>query len=200
MEKNQVILDVSARHVHLRPEDVEVLFGKPDALTLRQNPQGVMAQVANGMEVFNERVAIVGPKGSIKNVTILGPLRNYVQVEVSKTDARMLGVDAPIRKSGNHEGSPGIEIVGPCGSLKVDKGCIVARRHIHMSIDSAAALGIKHGDAVRVEVKDTERSLTFGDVFIEAYTNDEIPVVMHLDTDEANAANIKSGYIGTILP
>lgn len=198
MKKDAVILDVSARHVHLRPEDVETLFGSPDGLTLRQNHQSAMG--STGMQVFNERVEVVGPKGRIKNVTILGPLRNYVQVEVSKTDARVLGVEPVIRQSGNHEGTPGIEIVGPCGTLKVEKGCIVARRHVHMSNATAEALGHKNGDIVSVEIKDTGRSLIFGDVFIESYPNPDIPTVMHLDTDEGNAANIKSGFVGTIIP
>ena len=198
MAKNDVILDVSARHVHLRPEDVELLFGKPDGLTLRQNHNSAMS--SSGMLVFNERVELVGPKGSIKNVTILGPLRNYVQVEVSKTDARALGVEPVIRQSGNHEGTPGIEIVGPCGTLKVEKGCIIARRHVHMSDDTAISLGHKNGDVICVEVKGTGRSLVFNDVFIESYPNPKIPTVMHLDTDEANAANINAGFIGTIIP
>lgn len=128
METTDVILDISARHVHIRPEDVETLFGRPDALTLREGHKSAIG----GEEVFNERVEIVGPKGSIKNVTIIGPLRNYVQAEVSMTDTRALGIEAVIKKSGDHEGTPGIEIVGPCGSLKLDRGCIVARRHVHM--------------------------------------------------------------------
>ncbi len=198
MEKTDVILDISARHIHLRPEDVEVLFGKPDALTLRQNHNSAFA--GKGQEVFNERVEIVGPKGSIKNVTILGPLRNYVQVEVSKTDTRALGIEAMIRESGNHEGTPGIDIVGPCGTLKLEKGCIVARRHVHMSDNLAAELGHKKGDVVSVEVKGTGRSLVFNDVWIESYPVPKMPTVMHLDADEGNAANIKSGMIATIIP
>lgn len=198
MEITDVILDVSARHVHIRPEDVETLFGNPDALTVRPNISSAMG--GSGQKVFNERVEIVGPKGSIKNVTILGPLRKYVQVEVSKTDARTLGVEAVIKQSGDHEGTPGVEIVGPCGSIKLEKGCIVARRHIHMSDNTAAALGHKNGDVVGVEVKGTGRSLVFNDVYIESYPIPSIPTVMHLDTDEGNAADIKSGFIGTIIP
>lgn len=198
MEKNEVILDVSARHVHLRPEDVEILFGKPDALTLRQNHSSAFA--GKGQEVFNERVEIVGPKGSIKNVTILGPLRKYAQVEVSKTDARILGVEAVIGPSGKHDGTPGIDIVGPCGTLKLEKGCIVAMRHVHMSDARAEELGHKNGDVISVEVKGTNRSLIFNDVIIESYPVPKMPTVMHLDTDEANAADIKAGFIGAILP
>lgn len=197
MEKTDVILDVSARHVHIRPEDIETLFGSA-GLTERQGHKSAMG--GSGMKVFNERVEIVGPKGSIKNVTILGPLRKYVQVEVSMTDTRVLGVEPVIKQSGDHEGTPGVEIVGPCGSLKLEKGCIVARRHVHMSDDTAAALGHKNGDVIGVEVKGSGRSLIFNDVFIESYPIPKIPTVMHLDTDEANAANIKSGVIATIIP
>jgi len=197
MEKTDVILDVSARHVHIRPEDVQVLFGSPDALTLRQNHNSAFA--GKGQEVFNERVEIVGPKGSIRNVTILGPLRNYVQVEVSRTDARALGVDGVIRQSGKHDGTPGVEIVGPCGSIKLEKGCIVAKRHVHMSDNLAAELGHKNGDVISVEVKGTERSLVFNDVIIESYPVPKMPTVMHLDTDEANAADVKSGSLGKLI-
>lgn len=198
MEKTDVILDISARHVHIRPEDAQVLFGKPDALTLRQGPIH-SAFAGKGQEVFNERVEIVGPKGSIKNVTILGPLRNYVQVEVSMTDTRKLGVEAVVRKSGMHEGTPGVTIVGPAGVLKLEKGCIVARRHVHMSDSMAAQLGHKNGDAICVEVKGTGRALIFKDVFIESYPVENMPTVMHLDTDEGNAAGISSGMIGTLV-
>lgn len=132
MEKTDVILDVSARHVHLRPEDVRVLFGKPDALTLRQGPLH-SAFAGKGQEVFNERVEIVGPKGSIKNVTILGPLRNYVQVEVSMTDTRTLGVEAVVRKSGMHDGTPG-------NCLKCEEECMSGALTIwgkKMTVDDA---------------------------------------------------------------
>lgn len=198
MEKTDVILDVSARHVHLRPEDVEVLFGRPDALSLRQNHTSAFA--GKGQEVFNERVELVGPKGRIRNVTILGPLRKYVQVEISATDARTLGVPAVIRLSNHHEGTPGINIVGPCGTLEIETGCIVSKRHVHMSDSKAAELGHKNGDVISVEVKNTERSLVFNDVVIESYPVPNMPTVMHLDTDEANAADIKAGLIGTIIP
>lgn len=197
MEINEVILDISARHVHIRPEDVEVLFGKPDALTQRQSHNSAFA--GKGQEVFNERVEIVGPKGSIKNVTILGPLRKYQQVEISKTDARVLGVEPVIRLSGHHEGTPGVKIVGPCGELVLEKGCIVAKRHVHMSDNRAAELGHKNGDIISVEIKGTERSLIFNDVVIESYPVPKMPTVMHLDTDEANAADIKSGMIATMI-
>lgn len=198
MEKTDVILDVSARHVHLQPEDVEILFGKPDALTLRQNQDSAFA--GKGQEVFNERVEIVGPKGVIKNVAILGPLRTYTQVEVSKTDARTLGVEAVIAQSGKHDGTPGIDIVGPCGRISLEKGCIVAKRHVHMSDSRAAELGHKNGDVISVEVKGTNRSLIFNDVIIETHPVPKMPTVMHLDTDEANAADVRSGHIGTIIP
>lgn len=198
MEKTDVILDISARHVHLRPEDVQTLFGRPDALTLRQGPIH-SAFAGMGQEVFNERVELVGPKGSIKNVTILGPLRSYAQVEVSETDTRALGIEAVVRKSGDHDGTPGISIVGPAGVLKLDRGCIVARRHVHMSDAMARQLGHKNGDAIGVEVKDTGRALIFKDVFIESCPAEEMPTVMHLDTDEGNAAGIRSGMLGTLL-
>ncbi len=197
MEKTEVIIDVSARHVHIRPEDVEVLFGRPDALTLRQSHSSAFA--GKGQEVFNERVKLVGPKGTIENVTILGPLRRYKQAEISKTDARVLGIDAVIRLSGHHEGTPGIDIVGPCGTLKLETGCIVAKRHVHMSEKLAAELGHKSGDVISVEVTGTERPLVFHEVSIEAYPVDKMPTVMHIDTDEANAADIRPGLIGKLI-
>lgn len=195
MEKTDVILDVSARHIHLRPEDVAVLFGSVEALTLRKNHINALSD--NGAEVFNERVEIVGPKGSIKNVTILGPFRNYSQVEISKTDARTLGVESVVRMSGKPEGTPGIDIVGPKGTVKLERGCVVAKRHVHMNDSTAAELGLKGGDVISVEVKGTDRSLIFNEVIVKASA---VPrTVMHLDTDEANAGSVKSGMIGTII-
>lgn len=120
-------------------------------------------------------------------------------MEVSQTDTRALGIEAVVRKSGDHDGTPGVSIVGPAGVLKLEKGCIVARRHVHMSDTLARQLGHKNDDAISVEVKDTGRALIFKDVFIESYPVEKMSTVMHLDTDEGNAAGISSGMIGTLL-
>ena len=140
----EVYVDISARHIHLREEDVETLFGPGAQLTLRGQDNFM------GGSVYAERVEVVGPKGSIPRVTILGPLRKYVQVELSATDTRKIGVPAVVRESGpqNHEGTPGCKIVGPCGTLEIDKGVIVAHRHIHMRADDAEEEGGDGGGAV----------------------------------------------------
>lgn len=191
---NKVYIDASARHIHLRKQDVAQLFGDENAITPREQDFHMQGQV-----VFMERLTLVGPKGSIENVSILGPLRNYAQVEISMTDARKLGIDAPVRMSGDHENTPGCTIVGPKGVLKIDKGVIVAKRHVHMDEDHANAIGVQHGDVLTVKVVGTGRSLVFGDVIAEVYPKVSIPTTMHIDTDEANAANIVPGTIGMII-
>lgn len=189
----EVYVDISARHVHLRPEDVETLFGPGAELTTRD--QGNFM----GGTVYAERVEIQGPKGSIPRVTILGPLRKYVQVEISSTDARKLGVPAVVRESGpdNHEGTPGCKIVGPCGTLEIERGVIVAHRHIHVQPEVAAETGIKPGDVVAIRIHGTGRSLTFGDVSVSNINAGHTAV--HIDTDEANAAGMPGAMMGELI-
>ena len=185
-----VPVGVSARHVHLTQEHVEVLFGKGYQLTKKKDLMG-------GQFASNEQVTIVGLKlRAIENVRILGPVRKQTQVEISATDARTLGIKAPIRESGNVAGSAPIALVGPKGALYLKEGCIIAMRHIHMSPKDAEAVGLKNGDVVSVKA-DNERGTIFNHVVIRV--NPSFTLEMHIDTDEANAADIKQGDTVTIM-
>lgn len=185
-----VPVGVSARHVHLTQEHVEVLFGKGYQLTKKKDLMG-------GQFASNEQVTIVGLKlRAIENVRILGPVRKQTQVEISATDARTLGIKAPIRESGNVAGSAPIALVGPKGALYLKEGCIIAMRHIHMSPKDAEAAGLKNGDVVSVKA-DNERGTIFNHVVIRV--NPSFTLEMHIDTDEANAADIKQGDTVTIM-
>lgn len=186
-----VPIGVSARHIHLTQEHVEVLFGKGYQLTKKKDLMG-------GQFASNECVTIVGLKlRAIENVRILGPVRNKSQVEISATDAIKLGIKAPIRDSGNLAGSAPIAVVGPKGVLYLNEGCIVAKRHIHMSPADAAAASLHDGDIVSVKV-DNERGTIFNEVLIRV--DDSFTLEMHIDTDEANAAKIATGQTVMILP
>ncbi len=186
-----VPIGVSARHIHLTQEHVEVLFGKGYQLTKKKDLMG-------GQFASNECVTIVGLKlRAIENVRILGPVRKKSQVEISATDAIKLGIKAPIRDSGNLAGSAPIAVVGPKGVLYLEEGCIVAKRHIHMSPADAAAAGVHDGDVVSVKV-DNERGTIFNEVLIRV--DDSFTLEMHIDTDEANAAKIATGQTVMIMP
>lgn len=179
-----VPVGVSARHVHLTQEHVEILFGEGYHLTKKKELMG-------GQFASNEQVTLVGLKlRAIENVRILGPTRKNSQVEISATDARSLGISAPIRESGKVAGSAPIALVGPKGVLYLQEGCIVAQRHIHMSPADAAASGCKDGDYVSVKVEN-ERGTTFNQVKIRV--DESFTLEMHIDTDEANAAKIAQG-------
>lgn len=179
-----VPVGVSARHVHLTQEHVEVLFGPGYQLTKKKELMG-------GQYASNELVTIVGLKlRAIENVRILGPVRTKSQVEVSATDAIRLGVKAPIRESGNIAGSSAIAVVGPKGALYLNEGCIIAKRHIHMAPKDAMAAGVHDGDTVSVKA-DNERGTVFNHVQIRV--DDSFTLEMHIDTDEANAARIVTG-------
>nr|WP_294494521.1 phosphate propanoyltransferase [uncultured Mediterraneibacter sp.] len=179
-----VPIGVSARHIHLTQEHVEVLFGKGYQLTKKKELMG-------GQFASNETVTIVGIKlRAIENVRVLGPVRKQTQVEISATDAIKLGVKAPIRESGNVAGSAPIAVVGPKGAIYLDEGCIVAMRHIHMSPRDAMAAGVHDGDIVSVKA-DNERGTIFNHVKIRV--DDSFTLEMHIDTDEANAAKIVTG-------
>lgn len=183
-EGYMVPVGVSARHVHLTQADVETLFGPGYELTKKKELMG-------GQFASNELVTIVGTKlRAIENVRILGPVRKFSQVEISQTDAMKLGVRAPLRDSGNIKDSAPIAIVGPKGALYLKEGCIVAKRHIHMSPKDAAAAGRKDKDVVSVSVAN-DRGTTFEEVLIRV--DDSFTTEMHIDTDEANASNIKTG-------
>ena len=185
-----VPVGVSARHVHLTQEHVEVLFGPGYQLTKKKDLMG-------GQFASNEQVTIVGLKlRVIENVRILGPVRKASQVEVSATDALKLGIKAPIRESGDIAGSAPIALVGPKGALYLKEGCIVAMRHIHMSPQDALAAGVKNGDVVSVKA-DNERGTVFNHVKIRV--DDSFTLEMHIDTDEANASKIAQGDTVTIM-
>lgn len=175
----KVLVETSARHIHLTSEDVETLFGKGATLTKKKD----LSQP--GQFACEERVTIVGPKKPIANVSILGPVRPASQVEISLTDARTLGISAPVRESGDLEGTPGCKLVGPCGEIDLTSGVIVAKRHIHMTPEDAEAAGVKDKEIVSVKI-DSERSAIFGDVVIRV--SPKFATAMHVDTDEANAA------------
>jgi acetate kinase len=182
-------LSTSAHHVHLNQTDFEALFGAGSTMT----PKTDLSQPGQFAAV--EMVNLIGPKGKIDNVRILGPTRKESQVEISRTEEFKLGIDAPIRDSGDIEGTPGIIVEGKIGTLKLDKGVICAKRHIHMSTEEALSLGLRDKDTVMVKVKGV-RELIFGDVLIRVHPNFRMD--MHLDTDEANAAQISQGATGYI--
>ena len=186
-----VLVETSARHVHVSKEDLAVLFGEGYELTKKKD----LSQP--GQYACEERVQVIGAKGSFPAVSILGPTRPETQVELSAGDARSIGVKAPIRESGDIEGSGACKLVGPCGEVELDKGVIVAKRHIHMTTADAAAYGLKDKQVVSVKIESDGRSLVFGDVVVRA--NDSYALAMHIDTDESNAACVAPGTYGEIL-
>lgn len=185
-----VPIGVSARHVHLKNEDVETLFGKGYKLTKKKELMG-------GQFAANECVTIVGLKlRAMENVRILGPVRKSSQVEISLSDSIKLGIKAPIRESGDTKASAPIALVGPKGVIYLKEGCIIAKRHIHMSPEDAKAAGVENGDTVSVQAEN-ERGTIFNHVQIRV--EDSYTLEMHIDTDEANAANIITGNTVTII-
>ncbi len=190
MEKT-VLVEISARHVHVTEQDLETLFGKGYKLTPKKN----LSQP--GQFACEERVTVVGPKKEIAGVSILGPCRKETQVELSLTDARSIGVKAPIRESGDIEGSAGCKLVGPCGEVELTQGVIAAKRHIHMTVADAEKYGIKDKQIVSVKIPTQGRALVFDDVV--ARVSDSYALAMHVDTDEANAAAIPGSCTGIIL-
>ena len=157
----QFIVETSARHVHLTESDFKILFGNEATLTVKKN----LSQP--GQYACEERVSIVGPKKEISGVSILGPFRSASQVELSATDARSIGLPIVIKESGDLRGTPGCKIVGPKGSLELQEGVIVAKRHIHATSEDAKKLGVKDKDIVSVKINTPERSLIFGDVVVK---------------------------------
>ena len=184
-----VELEASGRHVHVTKQQAEILFGH--SLT----PKRPLSQP--GQYLANERVTVIGPKGEFQNVAVLGPERPEAQVEVSLTDSKTLGLTPPIKLSGDITGSPGATLVGTCGRVTLDKGVIVARRHIHMTPKSAAHFGVKDKQVVRLQTY-TARPLVFDDVVVRV--SDQFDTFVHLDYDEANACGFQAGDLGRILP
>lgn len=182
---------VSARHVHLTQETVNKLFGEGHEIV----PDGP----AHGQFLSTSRVTVVGPKHTFERVAVMGPCRNFDQFEISATDARMLGVPAVLRESGKIEGTPGIKIVGPAGEVVLDKGVIVAERHIHMGKNTAAQNGLKDGDKVLMCVVSDGRTTVFGDTAIHTNGPDNGGALSHIDTDEGNACGAGKDSYGFVL-
>lgn len=187
----EVLVEVSARHVHVSQEALDILFGEGYQLT----PKKELSQP--GQYACAERVAVIGEKSSFPAVSILGPVRKDVQVELSATDARTIGVKAPVRESGDIKGSGGCKLVGPKGEIEISEGVIVAKRHIHMTTADAEKFGLSDKQIVSVKVDSPERSLVFGDVVVRV--SDSYALAMHIDTDEANAVLAPAGVMGEII-
>ncbi|MBQ9510448.1 MAG: phosphate propanoyltransferase [Clostridia bacterium] len=187
--ENKILVETSARHIHLTREAVDVLFGKDHQLTVKK----MLSQP--GQFACEEKVEVVGPKSSLK-MSVLGPERKDCQVEISLTDARTIGVTAPVRESGDIAGSGACKLVGPCGELELTEGVIAAKRHIHLTPEAAAELGVEDKQIVSVKL-DTERSLVFGDVVVRV--SPKFAPAMHIDTDESNAACAFGTVYGEIV-
>lgn len=184
-------IETSARHMHICEEDFHILFGDDAELTYKSK----LSQP--GQYVCEERVTIKGPKGSFENVALLGPYRPETQVEISMTDSRKLGVPGIIRQSGDTKDTPGCTLIGPKGSLELDHGVIVAKRHIHMTPVQAIQMNVKDNDEVFVIMESFERSLIFADVVVRV--SPKFALAMHVDTDEANAFANDNQPTGVIL-
>lgn len=189
-QERPIPIGVSAHHVHLTQAHVEALFGAGHELT----PKAPLKQP--GQFAAEERVDLVGPRGSVERVRVLGPVRSATQVEISRTEEFQLGIDAPVRNSGDVADTPGLLLKGPAGQVELAEGVICARRHIHMHPDDVAHFGVHDRDVVMVEVGG-DRKLVFGDVLIRA--KESYVLEMHVDTDEANAAELSSGMTGRLV-
>jgi len=186
----KVKINASNRHIHLTREHLDILFGVGFELV------NVKDLVQPGEFASDQTVTIAGPKGILQKVRILGPVRKYTQIEISLTDSFVLGLGSPpLRDSGNLEGSLGVTLVGPKGTLVLDKGLILALRHVHMTPEDAALLGVKNGDFAKVRIRG-ERELVFEKVLMRVSPN--YALEMHIDTDEANAAMIGPDTYGEI--
>lgn len=189
MEK-PVLVEISARHVHVTAEALAVLFGEGHELTRKKD----LSQP--GQFACEEKVTIVGPKASLK-ASILGPVRPATQVELSLTDARSIGVSAAIRESGDIAGTSGCKLVGPCGEIEISEGVIAAKRHIHMTPADAEKYGVSDKQIVSVKIPTEGRALVFDDVVVRV--SEKFSLAMHIDTDEANAAAVPGSCTGEIL-
>ena len=179
-----LVVNVSARHMHVTPEHLEVLFGPGAKLTKLKD------LYQEGEFASEQLVTLVGPRQRIiPNVRILGPMRNYTQVELSYTDGIYLGIDLPLRISGNHEGTPGITILGPKGAITIDKGVIRAQRHVHMSTEDMNHFGVKDGDLMKLKI-DGPCGVIFEQVRVRYHP--KVILEVHIDTDEGNACDLES--------
>lgn len=173
------IVETSARHVHVTKETLDILFGEGHELTKKKD----LSQP--GQFACEERIDVVGPKKTLTGVSILGPIRPADQVELSATDARSIGIAAPVRESGDVDGTPGCKLVGPCGEVEIAQGVIVAKRHIHMTPADAEQFGVKDKQIVSVKIQTPERSAILCDVVVRV--SEKFALAMHIDTDESNA-------------
>lgn len=187
--ENKILVETSARHVHLTAEHVAVLFGEGHELTVKK----MLSQP--GQFACEEKVTVKGERGELK-MSVLGPERKASQVEVSLSDARTLGVKAPVRESGDVAGSGACTLVGPCGTVELAEGVICAKRHIHLTPENAKDLGVEDKQCVSVKL-DSARPLIFGDVVVRA--SEKFAPAMHIDTDEANAAGASGEVFGEII-
>ncbi len=186
----KIRVEVSARHLHLTQHDLEILFGEGYQLEkLKDLSQG-------GEFASTAEVKLVGPKRQIESVRVLGPCRQFTQVELARTDCFFLGVQAPLRLSGKIEGSGAIKVVGPKGELDLLKGVIVAKRHVHLNESEALRYGVKNGQEVKVKI-DSPRALTFENV--EVRIKDSFNASVHLDTDEGNSALLPMESEGELI-
>ena len=189
--ENKILVETSARHIHLTDEAVKALYGEGAELTVKK-----MLSQPGQFATANEKIKLVGPKGEMM-VSVLGPTRKDNQIELSYTDARALGLKGvPVRESGDVAGTPGLKMVGPAGEIEVDAGAIIAKRHIHMTPADAEGLGVTNGQVVKVLVK-SERTTIFDDVVVRV--SPSYALAMHIDTDECNAAAAFGEIYGEIV-
>jgi putative phosphotransacetylase len=186
----QIHIGVSARHIHLAPEHIEVLFGKGYALTVFKE----LSQP--GQFAAQEVISVQGPKGKMNKIRILGPARGSTQLEISRTDSYVLGLTPPVRQSGKIAGTPGIKVIGPVGEVELEHGVIIAARHIHTHPSEAKTLGLMDQQMVKVKLNG-ERPLILENVFVRV--SEQYALDLHIDTDEANAAGVQTGDIAEIL-
>lgn len=187
----RIAIAVSARHAHLSQATLDRVFGPGYEL----RPRTWLSQT--GQFAAQETVTLVGPAGRIQNVRVMGPPRSRDQIELSRTDELTLGIEAPVRISGDLAGTPGVVIEGPAGRVSLSSGVISARRHVHMSPQDAERLGVQDGQTVQLKIDSKDRDLVFGDVTVRIAP--DFRLELHLDTDEANAAGIKNGDCGELL-
>lgn len=187
----KIPIETSARHLHLCREDFEKLFGEGKDLT----PMKELSQP--GQYLAKERLDVIGPKGKFENVGIIGPLRSVTQMEISVTDARKLGVPVVIRQSGEVEGTPGMTLVSDTASIELDRGVMVAKRHIHMTPQEAMRMNVRDNEEVFVVTESFDRSMIYGNVVVRV--NDNFRLAMHIDTDESNALSGGEAAFGVII-
>ncbi len=189
--KQKIPIEISAKHMHICRADFEALFGSGRELTFKKE----LSQP--GQFLAQERVTIEGPRGRMENMAVLGPFREETQVELAITDARKLGIERVIRQSGDIEGTPGCRVIGPAGSIELEKGVIVAKRHIHMNPSDAIRMRVKDKDEVFVITQSYERALIYANVVVRVHP--DFVLAMHVDTDEGNAFAHDEEQYGVIL-